>query len=286
MKKLSLTFILIISFCFTAIQAQDSISFTKKGNGRPLIFLPALGCKGTVWDNTVNELSKSYTCYEVGIAGFGGVLLKGGFSLEKISKALIKLAKDENLQNPVLIGHSFSGFLALFSASENPGFFSKLIIIDSSPFALASIYPSITEAQAKQQGEIVKDYILKETKDDFEKSERNSLGNLISDESDFEKVLSWVMSSDRSAIAEATCKMISSDLRDKIKNIDCPALIIGTWKGKEKIGFTNANAQEKFEEQYKKLKNKSIVITDNSKHFVMLDDPKWLNKQITGFISE
>ena len=286
MKKLFFTFILVISFCFSAIRAQDSITFTKKGTGQPLIFLPALGCNGAVWDNTVNELSKKYTCYEVSIAGFGGVPLKGSFKIEKISKDLMDLIKNENLQKPVLIGHSFSGFLALKTAAENPDVFSKLIIVDSFPFALASIYPSVTEAQAKQQGEMLKDYILKESDSDYEKSQRTSFGNTIADKDAAAKVIKWVLASDRSAIAEATSRAISTDLRDEISKIKCETLVIGTWKGKEKIGFTESNVVEKFKEQYKNLENIKIVIAGNSKHFIMLDDPDWFNKTITGFISE
>ncbi|MGA7837520.1 MAG: alpha/beta hydrolase [Ignavibacteriaceae bacterium] len=286
MKKLLLMFIFAISFNYTAIFPQSSIIFTKSGNGQPLIFLPALGCKGRVWDNTVNELSKKYTCYEVSIAGFGGVFLDDKFSIEKISKDIINLIKQEKLQHPVLIGHSVSGLIALKTASENRGVFSKLIIVDSFPFALASIYPTITEEQAKQQGAMLKNMLLKESKEKFENTEKKNLEKLISNENDIDTVLSWFILSDREAIAEATSEMLSTDLRDSIKNIKCKTLIIGTWKGKEQLGFTKEVAEKIFTEQYKNINSKRIIISNDSKHFIMLDTPEWLNKQITGFITE
>ena len=132
----------------------------------------------------------------------------------------------------------------------------------------------------------MKDYILKESESDYEKSQRTSFGNTIADKDAAAKVIKWVLASDRSAIAEATSRAISTDLRDEISKIKCETLVIGTWKGKEKIGFTESNVVEKFKEQYKNLENKKIVIAENSKHFIMLDDPDWFNKTITGFISE
>ncbi len=275
-----------ISCFFTQVEAQSSIAYVTKGNGQPLIFLPALGCKASIWDNTVNKLSKHYACYEISIKGFGGVPLEGYFSLQRISNDIIHLIKQKKLKNPILIGHSISGFIALKTASENPGTFAKLIVVDALPFSLASVYPKATETQAKQQGLIIKNMILKETGEQFKESEEKSLKNLVSNQDSAKMILNWMLKSDRKAIAEATDEGISTDLRKAIQNIKCKTLIIGTWKGKEQLGFTQTTARKIFEEQYKNLKNKKIVISDNSKHFVMLDNPKWLNKQIKSFITE
>ena len=285
MKKMFLL-IIVLSLYSNSILPQNSISYIKKGNGQPIIFLPALGCNGSVWDNSVNELSKNYCCYEISICGFGGVPFNGDFSFERIVQDLTKLIKSEKMEHPILIGHSVSGFISLKAASENPNLFSKLIIVDSFPFALASIYPSITETQAKQQATLIKDMMLKESQEKFKNSEEESLNNLISDKENINTVLNWMMSSNRDAIAEATYEMISADLRNEIKNINCKTLIIGTWKGKEQLGFTYSLAKAKFEEQYKNIINKEIIISDSAKHFVMLDSPAWFNTQIKGFISE
>ena len=286
MKKLILMILMLLFLCSTIILPQNSINYIKKGSGKPVIFLPALGCKGSVWDNSVNMISNDHCCYEISIAGFGGVPLTGNFSMERISKDIMKLIKQEKLVNPILIGHSVSGFIALKIASENPGIFSKLIIVDSFPFALASLYPSITDEQAKQQAVLIKNMMLNENKEQFKDSEEKNLINLISDKANIDTVLNWVLLSNRNALAEATYEMVSTDLRDSIKNIKCKTLIIGTWKGKEQLGFTKESAEKIFSEQYKNLRNKEITISDNSKHFIMLDKPEWLNKQIIGFISE
>ena len=128
--------------------------------------------------------------------------------------------------------------------------------------------------------------MLNENKEQFKDSEEKNLINLISDKANIDTVLNWVLLSNRNALAEATYEMVSTDLRDSIKNIKCKTLIIGTWKGKEQLGFTKESAEKIFSEQYKNLRNKELTISDNSKHFIMLDKPEWLNKQIIGFISE
>ena len=286
MKKIFLIVALAMSLSGVNIIAQSSITYTKSGHGKPVIFLPALSCNGSVWNSAVNELNKKFTCYEISIAGFGKSPLKGNFSLERISKDLIKLINEEKLQHPVLIGHSVSGFLALKTASENPGVFSKLIIVDSYPFAMASINPAVTVEQAQQQAAMIRNMYLKQTDDEFRKTEEMILPTLISNKENIDTVLNWMTASNRNAIAEATYEMASTDLRNELKKIDCKTLVIGTWKGKEQFGFTKESAEKILNEQYKNLKDKKIIISDNSKHFIMLDTPGWLNKQITGFISE
>ncbi len=286
MKKYLAIIALFLSLCMNISFAQNSITSIKKGSGKPVILLPGLGCKSSVWKGTVNVLSRNHCCYEINIAGFAGIPSQGDFSIAKISKDIIMLIKKEKLDNPILIGHSLGGFIALKTASENPGIFSKLIIIDSFPFALSYFIPSITEEQAAQQGLVLKNMILKQTVDEYKKTERTALGNLISSETNIDTVLKWMTASDRNSIAEATSQMISTNLRDELKNIMCKVLIIGTWKGKEQIGLNKESVEKMFHEQYKNLKDKSIIISNNSKHFVMLDTPEWLNKQIIGFITE
>ncbi len=286
MKKVFLMLVLAISLGGVNIIAQSSISYTKSGSGQPVIFLPALGCKGSVWNSAVNALDKNFTCYEISIAGFGGTRLKGNFSMERISKDLIKLIVKEKLQHPILMGHSVSGFLALKIAFENPGVFSKLVIIDSYPFAMAAINPAVTIEQASQQATMIKNMYLKQSDDEFKKSEEMVLPTLISSKRNIDTVLNWMTASDRNAIAEATYEMASTDLRDDLKNINCRTLVIGTWKGKEQYGFTKEKVENILKEQYENLKYKTIIVSDNSKHFIMLDNPDWLNKQITGFISK
>ncbi len=286
MKRLFLLFTAVLFFYTSQTLPQSSISFIKKGKGRPVIFLPGLGCKGSVWDSAVNKLSAGYCCYEISYAGFAGMPPDGTFKIDRIIKDIIKFINQQKLQHPVLIGHSLSGFIALKAAAENPDVFSKLIIVDSFPFALAVYSPAITVEKAKQQGKIYEDMILKQNDEEFKKSERAMLSGLISGEKDIDTVLNWMMLSDRNAIAAATYEMISTDLRPELKKIKCSALIIGTWKGKEQLGFNKVTTPKIFAAQYENLKNKSIAVSDDSKHFIMLDAPEWLNSQITRFLSE
>ena len=285
MKSYLLLFILIITSSIN-LRGQNSISYTKIGSGSPVIFLPGLGCKSSVWNNTVRELSSDHCCYMLNIAGFAGKPDNGEFSLNKISGAIISLIKKESLNKPLIIGHSLGGFIAIKTVSQDPDLFSGLIVIDAMPFPLAAFNPAITEEQAAGQGQILKNMILKQTVEEYKKTERTVLGNLITNETDIDTVLQWMITSDRKALAEATSEMISTDLRDALKNITCKTLVIGTWIGKEQLGLNKESVKSMFENQYKNLKDKTIIISNNSKHFVMLDTPEWLNKQIIGFITE
>ncbi|HZJ71843.1 MAG TPA: hypothetical protein VFF36_13000, partial [Planctomycetota bacterium] len=42
------------------------------GRGRPVIFIPGLGCPGAVWDDTVDQLGDQIETHVLTLAGFAG----------------------------------------------------------------------------------------------------------------------------------------------------------------------------------------------------------------------
>lgn len=68
--------------------------------------------------------------------------------------------------------------------------------------------------------------------------------------------------------------MMTTDLRDSLDKITSPTLVIGTWIGYKVYGVTREQVEKNFNDQYGKLKNYQLVLSDNARHFVMLDDPE------------
>ena len=97
-------------------------------------------------------------------------------------------------------------------------------------------------------------------------------------------VFNYFKNVDRQTLIEANYKMLSADLRDSIKTIQAPTLVLGTWIGLKQFGFTKEIVSQNYLDQYANMKNVTFEISDNSKHFIMLDDPEWLNNKIKGFL--
>jgi N-formylmaleamate deformylase len=74
MKKIIAIGILFLAIGSSFNSAQTPKSFSVKiiGEGKPMIFIPGLYCKGDVWNETVARYKNNYKCYILTLAGFAG----------------------------------------------------------------------------------------------------------------------------------------------------------------------------------------------------------------------
>jgi len=66
-------------------------------------------------------------------------------------------------------------------------------------------------------------------------------------------------------------------LREKIKNIECPSLIL--------LEAYFKNLKPAIEEQYTNLRNANLQYSNKGLHFIMYDDKEWYFKQLDNFIN-
>jgi pimeloyl-ACP methyl ester carboxylesterase len=285
--KLKLIFIVMLvlkSFLF--VNAQEAVKIEKQGTGKPIIFIPGLGCSGDVWNVVVEKLSRNYECHVVNIAGFAGWHTQTVFNISHIEKEIESYIRNHNMASPLLIGHSLGGFISLDLASKNSALFSKIVIIDSYPFALGANVQGITEEQARQQAEQIKNIYLQMNEESYKSQQYAILQSAISDSAHLNIVLNWILDSDRASIAQAMYEVLSTDLRSKIAAIDKPLLVLGTWIGQKQLGRTKEMTYNLFQDQYRNVNNIEIKVSDNSKHFIMYDDPDWLISNIKEYLKK
>ena len=284
--KFKLFTLLIVLFSISTINtyAKISIKVDIIGKGDPIIFIPAMGCSGEMWDETVKHFSKNYTCHSISINGFGGLDAKEGQNFEHVKADIISYLKKNKVNKAVLIGHSFGGTLAIELASSNPGIFSKLIIVDTYSFPLGIFVPGITIEQAQQQSDQLTDALLALSNDAFKSQKKIELANAVTDEKKLIKILDWQSTSNRTVFADAMGIMLKTDHRPELINIKIPTLILGTWVAYAPYGFTKESVEKNYLDQYKNLEDYKVVMADQSKHFIMSDDPNWFNQQLELFL--
>lgn len=288
MKKLAI--LLIFFFLQTTIYSQtEKYSFNVEiiGKGKPIILIPGLASSGKVWKQTTDALEKNYECHILTLAGFAG---QKPISLEKgyypiIQKEIISYIKNELNEKPVLIGHSFSGFLSLSIASSQPNLLQKLIILDSYPFSPSAYNPAINETNILPQANQVKSTILESADSLFAKQQEAKLYLMITDTTNVKLATKWALKSDRETIAQATFEMMTNDLTQNIATIKTDVLVLGSWYGLKDYGISQDMVKNVFESQYARVKNCKIKIAEKAKHFIMWDEPNWALEQINSFIS-
>ena len=108
----------------------QSFSVQRVGNGKQaIILIPGFACSGEVWEQTVDSLQNNYSCYILTMPGFAGVSPEKNPSFDSWAKQIIEFIKEENIKNPILIGHSMGGGLALYIASSQPNLVKSMVTI-------------------------------------------------------------------------------------------------------------------------------------------------------------
>jgi pimeloyl-ACP methyl ester carboxylesterase len=105
-----------------------------------------------------------------------------------------------------------------------------------------------------------------------------SAQNMTNDPSKAALITEWTVHSDRKSYVYGYTDLLKLDLREKLIDIEIPTLIIACSLPDREVVSAN------LEKQFRNLKQKEILLVDDSKHFVMFDQPEWLYTQINKYL--
>jgi pimeloyl-ACP methyl ester carboxylesterase len=255
-----------------------------KGHGRPMILIPGLYSSGQVWESTVNKYKANYECHVLTLAGLAGEPPINAPFLEKIRLGLADYIRSKRLRKPVVVGHSMGGFLALWLASKEPEMVGPIVVIDMLPFLPAAQQPNATPDSMKSQAEMMRKGMLAQTPEQRRQMQLTVLQSMITDPSNVALAAKWGAASDPNTAAQAMYEMFTTDLRPDLAHIKAPTLVIGTWVGLRQYA-TREQIEKNFRAQYAGLAGYTFVMSEKAKHFVMLDDPAFLFKEMDSFLT-
>lgn len=254
-----------------------------RGHGRPMILIPGFGSSGEVWDGVVAHYQDRFECHVLTLAGFAGVSSSGESTvMPLVREQLAAYVAAKHLENPVVVGHSMGGVIALSLAAEHPEAVGQLVVVDSLPFLPAVTDPSATPIAMNEMALGFRNLLMTQPLDQRRAYERRALPTLISDPAKVEVALDWVMKSEGQTLGQAFYEMMTTDLRPALGRIHAPALVMGSWKGTP--GASRDGVEQAFHSQYAGLSGARITVAERSRHFIMWDDPAWLMQQMDSFL--
>lgn len=243
-------------------------SFAAKvtGAGRPVIFIPGLGCPGEVWDATVAHLGDSVEAHVLTLSGFAGRPAIKGALAATVRKELVRYIRSNKLHAPIVVGHSLGGFIAYWLAATAPDLVGGVIVVDAGP-ALADTDAMTAHTLRNTWAQAGDDELIDQV--------RAAYSGMTNDPKKIAPYIDAIARSDRHAMGDAIYELVTTDLRDRISAITAPLLLV----------LADGGYQQRYASQVAPIPDHAIVVLPKTRHFVMFDDPAGFYRAIDAFLA-
>jgi len=254
------------------------------GRGPAVILIPGLASSGDVWQSTVETLQNDYQLHILTLAGFAGTAplpsaqWQGGF-LKRQQQAILHYIAEQQLDRPVVIGHSLGGYLALALAANASDKIGGAINVDGLP-ALGALFAQ-TAAAANQNATSESQAPQPSTGFDPMQIAKGMTNN----EAWQQRIVKDMSRSDGMTSGRVMGELMQADLRPQLVNIQVPVLTLGALQNGAPYA-TPAQVQRNYQTQLATAPTQyhSFAFAADSKHFIMADAPDWLHQQIGEFL--
>lgn len=242
------------------IYKNKYVYFEKTGSGNPIILLHGWAASSTIFESITNILKTKYTIYVIDLPGFGkSEEPDKPYNLDDYVDLLYQFIIDLDIYNPILLGHSFGGRIAIkFASLYNV---SKLILVDSAGLKQKNFIKTKTKI------------LLYKLKKKYYKITKNVIkyNDLLinSGSTDYKEA---------SVIMKKILVNVTNEYLDKhLKDITCDTLII--WGKKDDVTpYYNAIKLKK------KIKNAGLVTLEGVGHFPFIESKKTFNKILKSYL--
>ena len=116
------------------------------GEGPPLIILHGIFGTSDNWQTFGKRLSENYEVYLMDLRNHGNSPHSDEFDYSSMANDLHQFIERHQLEQPIILGHSMGGKVAMFYATQYPKGLSKLIVVDIAPRAYPVHHQPVLDA--------------------------------------------------------------------------------------------------------------------------------------------
>ncbi|MFK0300080.1 alpha/beta fold hydrolase [Brevundimonas sp. NPDC090276] len=264
--------------------ASDRLSVEVLGQGPDVILIPGFASSRDVWRPLAERLSATHRVHLVQLSGFAGEAWSHG------DGAFVQPAVDElaryarTLNRPAIIGHSMGALTGLLVAQQHPEVVGKLMSVDSLPFFSALYGPTATAESARPFAEQAVAGILNADVAGFRVQQERTAGTMMRNEAGRAAMVEWSMTSDRHAMASAIRDVMTTDARPGLAAMTVPVWALYAADANGGVSSTIADAM--WSHEYAALPSARLVRVDDSRHFIMTDQPERLGALVDEFLAD
>lgn len=225
---------------------------------KTLVFIHGWGVSSQIFKPIIYLLKNNFKIYAFDLPGFGTTPIKKIMNLKDYADFVYRFLMENQIKEPVIIGHSFGGAIAVKLTLLYPNIVSKLILISAS----AIRQPRYKMIFIKKVADILKPFLP-------EKIRKFILKLLKYDKTDYAQIESF-------ELKETFKNVISEDLGPYFPLIKIPALTI--WGENDEI--TPLREGELIAEN---IPDAKLAVIKNTGHFTFLEKPEEFVKLIKRF---
>ncbi len=254
--------------------------------GSPVILIPGLASGAWVWNDSIKALQGEHSVYAVTLAGFDGIPAAKGEVLVQAAASLLELISTQRLEQPVLVGHSLGGTLALQFATAHSDLIAGVVAVDGLP-----VFPS-TEAvpatQRKALAERIRAQFAGITPAAFEAQQLQYMQRVgVVNATQAVEIARLAARSDPQAVADYASAVMALDLRPQLAGIHVPVMVIAPYLASDyaAMGISESDKGSYYRSLLPGVAQLEVVTIAPARHFVMLDQPQALNDALRKFIN-
>lgn len=274
----------------SAGRSVDGLKVERHGNhGRPVILIPGLAGGPWVWQETIASLEKDHVVYAVTLAGFDGtpVPADGGNLFDRADTSLLQLIRRQKIDQPVLVGHSLGGTLALRFAGEHSELISGVVAVDGLP-----LFPGMDRVDAEQRIAMaagMRKQMESATPEQFKTQQLDYMQKIgVIDPALAARYAPFNARSDIKATAEYMAEDLAADGRPGLKHANVPILEISPYNAPDfshpPMIMSEAQKTAYYQSLLANAPNAKVVSISPSRHFVMLDQPAKFQQALGEFL--
>jgi len=257
------------------------------GQGPDLIFVPGLASSRATWAETAERLKGRYRLHLIQIAGFAGEPARANASGEVLAptaEAIDAYIAEMHLAPAVVIGHSLGATSALYLVEHHPEHYRKVLLVDCLPF----FGVLIGGANATPQGirpiaEKIRAGMSADTPAAHQASEQQ-IRAMVTAKAGQDTVIAWGRASDRPVVGEAMMDDMTLDLRPGLAAVKTPVTVF--YPDNVSVGAPKGAMDGYYGSAFAPLPVKTLVRFDDSRHFIMSDQPKRFAEELDKFLAE
>lgn len=197
--------------------------------GTPLVFVHGWAMCGAVWQKQLEYFACTHRVFAVDLPGHGlSAPLEDPLTIRRCGEAVARFLDEEGLEGAALLGWSLGAQVVCHAASLNPARVAKLALVSGTPCFTAPTKEDRWGVPAAKSN-----WFARQLRADFEKVLKDFIltffagGEAIGPEEEAViKGLFFAHVPDRASALELLDDLHRSDIREELRRIDVPSLIV------------------------------------------------------------